>query len=125
MPTFDVVDQTYLVAHPARVRAMVGSPTTWPAWWSGWLLTVTEDRGESGVRWLVSRPVLGTMELWLEQLPEGTLVHLFLRAEPLAGTSRLGRQPARFTADLARQWKAQMWALKDALEAGRPPGHPR
>jgi len=124
VPTFDLTDRTYVVARPAQVRETFADAAAWGHWWPGWLLTVTEDRGPLGVRWWVSRPVVGSLEIWLEEHPEGTVVHMFLRAEPLAPTDRIARRPARFASDVTRQWKLRAWALKDRLEAGRPPGQP-
>lgn len=45
-------------------------------------LTVVEDRAEKGMRWAVAGPLTGTMEIWLEPVLDGVVLHYFLHAEP-------------------------------------------
>ena len=56
------------------------------------------------------------MEVWLEALGGGTVVHWYLRAVPRAATSarRLRRDRERRVV----AWKAHMFELKDQVEAG-------
>ena len=53
MPQLDLVDETFVVAEPARVAAAVRDPARWAGWWPDLRLGVFQDRGEAGVRWNV------------------------------------------------------------------------
>ncbi|HTZ45248.1 MAG TPA: hypothetical protein VMB79_15420 [Jatrophihabitans sp.] len=65
-----------------------------------------------------ARPLTGTVELWLEPMRGGVLLHHYLRLDPATGT--LPRRAAeRATHDFARHAKRQFWRVKDRLEAGR------
>jgi hypothetical protein len=48
---------------------------------------VIEDRGPAGQRWTVAGPLTGTMEVWLEPVMDGVLLHYFLHAEPSGVTA--------------------------------------
>jgi hypothetical protein len=117
----DVADDTFVVATPAAVAALVRDPASWRAWWPDLLLTVTRDRGLAGMQWSVRGAVLGSMEIWLEPWGDGVVIHWYLRAEP----ARVVRRPERARAERVLRWKEQVHALKDRLEAGREPGSPR
>ncbi|MEO6083650.1 MAG: hypothetical protein ABIQ18_11160, partial [Umezawaea sp.] len=69
-----------------------------------------------------TRALTGTMEVWLEPVLDGTLLHYFLRAELPDGVSdkRVRREIRR------RQLAAKevSLGLKMTLEAGRAPGCP-
>ena len=41
-----------------------------------------EDRADKGIRWTVAGPLTGTMEIWLESMLDGVILHYFLHAEP-------------------------------------------
>jgi len=117
----DVVDETFLAAAPAEVAAAMGRPQRWRRWWPDLRLTVVHDRGPQGVRWSVAGALRGTMEVWLEPMLDGTVLHHFLRAElPGASPAELDaqRHRRRLTA------KAVAFELKAELEHGRPPGEP-
>ena len=43
---------------------------------------MTRDRGVKGVQWAVRGALTGSMEIWLEPVGDGTVVHWFLRADP-------------------------------------------
>lgn len=107
---------TFVVAPPVVVAATVGEPGRWDAWWPDLELTVTEDRGVQGVRWVVAGAVSGSAELWLEPVLDGTVVHWFLRGEPASGSA------ARAERRYRRAWRSTVLGVKDALEADRPPG---
>ena len=72
--------------------------------------------------------LVGTMEVWLEPVLDGTLLHYFLRATPAdaAGTPReLAPRDLRREFDRrARAAKAIALGLKEILEDGREPGVP-
>lgn len=123
MSTIQVADQTFVAAPPARVAEVIGSRARWRTWWPDLALQVGEDRGDKGIRWIVSGPVDGTMEVWLEPSLDGVIVHYFMHAEPTGG--------ARGTSDLVALDRARRIAgkkmsfdVKALLEAGRPAGEP-
>ena len=110
----DIADDTFLVAAVAAVADVVRDPASWRAWWPDLALTVTQDRGVAGMRWTVDGSVVGSMEIWLEPVGAGTVLHWFLRADPSA--ARSPRRLARARERRVRGWKAQVFALKDRLE---------
>lgn len=133
MPVIDLVDETFIVASPARLAAVVADRRRWQAWWPELRLDVFMDRGEQGIRWSVTGALVGSAEVWLEPFGDGAIVHYYLRADPTAPQSTtqsraLPDSPrGRRTADRLRRahalaWKTTVWALKSELEAGRPPG---
>lgn len=121
MPQVDVVDETFVVAPPAAVAAVFSDPAAWREYWPDLVLDVYADRGEEGVRWTVRGGLTGTMEVWLERVLDGTLVHYFLRAE-LPGASAGSARREAVRRQLAA--KAVAMRVKAALEDGRPPGCP-
>lgn len=132
----DLVDETYVVAAPAAVAAVVADERRWNRWWPGLQLTIFMDRGEQGIRWSVTGDLVGSSEIWLEPFKDGVVLHYYLRAEPTAPGSTTQARPlpdsprGRRAADRIRvrhalAWKRTVWSLKDELEAGRRPGEPR
>ena len=125
MPQLDLVDETFVVAAPARVAAAVRDPARWPAWWPDLTLSVFQDRGDQGVRWNVRGTLVGSMEVWLEPYGDGVIVHHYVRCDVP------GRRPpgpgaaARLRRRRERHAKRVFWALKDELEAGRRAGEGR
>ena len=122
MPSIDVVDETFLAVHRGRVAAEFADPARWPALWPDLTLEVVTDRGDQGVRWTVGGALVGSMEVWLEEVLDGTVVHYFLRADPPVPLS-----PRRAGAEVHRRQraaKAIALALKARLEDGRAPGEP-
>ena len=78
------------------------------------------DRGADGLRWTVRGALVGTMEVWLEPMLDGTLLHYFLRAD-LPGSA----DPRRAERERRRRQLATKritLGLKMALEHGRPAG---
>nr|CRL70129.1 hypothetical protein CPGR_00400 [Mycolicibacter nonchromogenicus] len=72
----------------------------------------------------MSGPLTGTMEIWLEPMLDGVLLHYFLHAEPTGVT---GRQLARL--NLAKlnhrrrvAGKQMAFEIKHRLESSRPVG---
>ncbi len=128
MPTVDVVDETFLVVERARVAAEFADPAAWPALWPDLRLTVVTDRGDQGVRWTVTGALVGSMEVWLEEVLDGTVLHYYLRADGAgADGGPVPLPPRRAAAEARRRHrhaKALALALKRRLENGRPPGEP-
>jgi hypothetical protein len=131
VPLVNIVDESFIVASPESVRNVLCDP----AWWAGWLpgaaLTPYDDRGRLGVRWTVSGALSGTAEVWLEEHGDGTIVHVYLRADPPSGvTAGAGpRRVRRMRRGMAARYvfplKRAMFAAKDLLEADRAPGTAR
>jgi hypothetical protein len=77
----DIVDETFLVVPPKIVASAFADPAAWRRYWPDLTLSVYADRGDEGIRWTVRGALTGTMEVWLEPMLDGTLLHYFLRAE--------------------------------------------
>lgn len=136
MPLVDLVDETFLVASPERIAARFAEPQTWRQWWPGLTLELAEDRGAEGIRWRVTGgwaasgedALRGTSEVWLEPFHDGTIVHFYLRVDPVADIpDDRARAKRRRLADRLRRrhavdFKRRLNALKDELETGRAPG---
>ncbi|MFD7657036.1 polyketide cyclase / dehydrase and lipid transport [Actinosynnema sp. NPDC059797] len=120
MPSVDVVDETFLAVPPAVVAAAFAEPASWRGFWPDLTLDVYADRGIQGLRWTVGGALVGTMEVWLEPVLDGTLLHYFLRADLPGDPS-----PGRVRREVRRRQlaaKEVSLGLKTTLEAGRPPG---
>jgi hypothetical protein len=118
----DLIDETFVVAAPAAVARVVRDPARWRQWWPDLDLTVFQDRGEQGVRWNVRGALAGSMEVWLEPYGDGVILHYYLRCDPPAGRTLRPSAAQREVRRRSRHAKRVFWALKDELEAGRPPG---
>lgn len=119
-----VADVTFIAAGPARVGAAVADPAGWRRWWPDLRLEVVEERGDKGIRWAVTGPLTGTMEIWLEPALDGVLLHYFLHAEPSGASARqLARMNlARLTHRRRVAGKKMAFEVKAALESSRPIG---
>ena len=129
MPSIDVVDETFLAVPPERLAAEFADPALWRRLWPDLDLEVMTDRGPAGLRWTVTGALVGSMEVWLERVLDGTVLHYFLRAEPAAPDRRRGPRRAATrhrveTVRRQRRAKAVAFALKRRLEQGRPAGVP-
>jgi hypothetical protein len=128
MSTVDVVDETFLTVPPVRVAAEFADPEGWRRFWPDLRLTVMADRGAQGFRWTVRGALVGSMEVWLEPVLDGTVLHYYLRADPSGAAGRPSAlAPRRAAAEISRRQraaKAIALGLKDRLEAGRAPGEP-
>jgi hypothetical protein len=134
VPLVDLIDETFVVAPPAALAARLRRPELWREWWPALDLVVFQDRGQQGVRWTVTGALVGTSEIWLEPVGDGTLVHYYLRADPTRRGSatepvegppaRLARLAQRVGRAHAVAVKARVNALKDEMERGREPGMP-
>jgi hypothetical protein len=115
-----VADQTFVAAPGAAVADILAGPNNWRRWWPDLTLDVREDRGDKGMRWSISGGLTGTMEVWLEPVLDGVILHYFLHAEPknqtrdLAAANRARRVAGRKVA----------FEVKSRLESGRPAGVP-
>ncbi|AEF35717.1 MULTISPECIES: hypothetical protein [Mycobacteriaceae] len=124
MNSIQVADETFIAASGAQVGALVGDRSSWRRWWPDLQLQLVEDRAEKGVRWTVGGPLTGTMEIWLDPMLDGVLLHYFLHAEPSGVT---GRQLAKM--NLAKlnhrrrvAGKRMAFEVKARLEQARPVG---
>lgn len=116
-----MIDETFLAVPPTSVAAAFADPRAWRRFWPDLELAVYADRGAEGLRWTVRGALVGTMEVWLEPVLDGTVLHYFLRADfPPGVTGKALKEVAR------RQQAAKAVALdlKFVLEDGRPPGIP-
>ncbi|MFC4123505.1 polyketide cyclase / dehydrase and lipid transport [Nocardia rhizosphaerae] len=122
MSSIQVADQTFLAAPPAAIAELVGATANWRRWWPDLRLDVREDRGDKGIRWTVTGPLEGTMEVWLEACPDGAILHYFLHAEPTAAKPLSPRALAAVNRARRVAGKDMSFELKAGLEAGRPAG---
>ena len=131
MPNVDLADETFVVADPRRVADVVADRAQWARWWPELELTVFQDRGEKGIRWTTTGALVGSCEIWVEPWGDGAIVHYYLRADPTCrgSASRARALSHRQRIVATRRWavrtRASMNTLKDVLEGGRQPGHPR
>jgi hypothetical protein len=128
MPSVDVVDETFVAVPPYVLAAEFATPAQWRRLWPDLDLEVVMDRGVAGFRWTVAGALVGSMEVWLEPVLDGTVLHYFLRADPPGPDG--APQPApphRGAAEARRRQRAAKgiaFACKDRLEAGRAAGEP-
>ena len=118
MAQLEVIDETWIAAPAEQVAALVADPRRCRQWWPEGELTVAEDRGREGIRWRMApgRPLNGSVEIWVEAVRDGAVLHYFIRAD------RAGRPwSRRALAHLRRahevRAKQTFWAVKDELEA--------
>jgi hypothetical protein len=124
MNSIQIADETFVCADPAAVGAAVANQSSWRRWWPDLKLTVVEDRGPAGQRWTVTGALTGTMEVWLEAVMDGVVLHYFLHAEP---TGVSGAALAQLNlADLNHRrrvaGKDMAFEIKTDLERTRPVG---
>jgi hypothetical protein len=119
VPGVEIADDTFIVAAPADVAMVVADPRRWRRWWPDLDLAVSRDRGPAGIVWSVHGPLEGEMEIWLEPVADGVVLHYLVRADTA------DPRPARLRQRRTRDWKRHAHLLKDELEAGREPGRPR
>lgn len=124
-PQIHLIDETWIEAGLERTSAAVANSEMWRVWWPTLHLTVTRNRGLKGIQWAArtragADPELaGTVEIWLEPMSGGVLLHHFVRLDP-ADRRPLGhRRQARVLRQLGWQGKRAFWQLKDELEADR------
>ena len=122
--TIQVADETFVAASPAAVGRAVGDRAAWRRWFPDLLLDVVEDRSDKGVRWTVTGPLTGTMEIWLEPVLDGVILHYYLHAEP-AGAAAWQLAKMDVPAMTYRRrvaGKRMAFEVKNTLESSRPVG---
>lgn len=124
MPSLDIVDETFLVVPPSVLAATYADRAVWRRLWPDLRLEVYADRGEAGMRWTVTGALVGTQEVWLEPVLDGTLQHYFLRADPPAPQRWSPAQLRRRTTERQLAAKTVSLRLKRVLEGDRPAGAP-
>lgn len=117
-----MIDETFLAVPPSTVAAAFADPRAWRRFWPDLDLAVYADRGDEGVRWTVRGALVGTMEVWLEPVLDGTVLHYFLRADFPPGAPGKARRGVKEAQRRQRAAKAVALDLKFVLEDGRPPG---
>ncbi|MCV7174678.1 polyketide cyclase / dehydrase and lipid transport [Mycolicibacterium sphagni] len=129
MNSIQVADETFVAADPAAVGRAVSDRASWRRWWPDLRLDVVEDRADKGVRWTVTGPLTGSMEIWLEPVLDGVLLHYFLHAEPsgIAAWQLAKMNLAKLNHKRRVAGKRMAFEVKSTLEASRPvgvaPGH--
>ncbi|SHF40697.1 polyketide cyclase / dehydrase and lipid transport [Streptoalloteichus hindustanus] len=122
------MDETFVAVPPAAVAAVFADSAACRRFWPDLVLEVYADRGAEGVRWAVRGALVGTMEVWLEPVLDGTVLHYFLRADGAGPGGQPAPLPPKAAAREARRRllaaKAVAFEVKAALEAGRPAGCP-
>jgi len=135
VPSVDVLDDTFVVVPPRTLAAIFADPERCRRFWPDLRLTVYADRGDQGLRWTVRGALVGTMEVWLEPVLDGTVLHYYLRADPADKDGTVlpaapyrgsgGPRCRRAAAETRRRQlaaKRLAFALKDELEADREIG---
>ncbi|OBF37337.1 polyketide cyclase / dehydrase and lipid transport [Mycobacterium sp. ACS1612] len=124
MNSVQIADETFIAADPVEVGRAVGDPASWRRWWPDLLLTVVEDRADKGHRWTVAGALTGTMEIWLEPVLDGVVLHYFLHAEPsgVAAWQLAKMNLAKMNHRRRVAGKNMAFEVKRILEATRPVG---
>jgi hypothetical protein len=124
MNSIQIADETFVAADPVEVGRAIGDPASWRRWWPDLILTVVEDRGDKGHRWTVAGALTGTMEVWLEPVLDGVVLHYFLHAEPSGVAAwQLAKMNLPKTNHRRRvAGKNMAFEVKRTLEATRPVG---
>ena len=120
MNSVQIADETFVCADPVDVGRSVADSSSWLRWWPDLRLTVVEDRGPAGHRWTVAGALTGTMEVWLETMMDGAILHYFLHAEPTGSTAGLDLAKLNHSRRVAG--KKMAFEVKTRLEAQRPVG---
>lgn len=124
MNSIQIADETFVCADPAAVGAAVANQSSWRRWWPDLKLTVVEDRGPAGQRWTVTGALTGTMEVWLEAVMDGVVLHYFLHAEPtgVTGAALAELNLAQLNHRRRVAGKNMAFEIKTDLERTRPVG---
>ena len=119
-----ISDETFVAADPVEVGRAVADLASWRRWWPDLRLTVVEDRGAVGHRWTVTGALTGTMEIWLEPVLDGVVLHYFLHAEPsgVAAWQLAKMNLAKMNHRRRVAGKDMAFEVKRTLEATRPVG---
>lgn len=124
MNSIQIADETFVCADPVDVGIQVADRSNWLRWWPDLRLTVVEDRGPMGHRWTVTGALTGTMEVWLEPVLDGVILHYFMHAEPSGVAAwELARMDLAKTNHQRRvAGKNMAFEVKAKLEEARPVG---
>ncbi|MUL82407.1 MULTISPECIES: polyketide cyclase / dehydrase and lipid transport [unclassified Mycolicibacterium] len=124
MNSIQIADETFVCADPAAVGAAVADAASWRRWWPDLGLKVVEDRADKGQRWNVTGALTGTMEVWLEEVMDGVVLHYFLHAEPSGATAEqlADMDLAKLNHRRRVAGKAMAFEIKQRLESTRPIG---
>ena len=124
MHSIQIADEMFVAADPAAVGRAVADPASWRRWWPDLRMEVIEDRADKGMRWTVTGPIAGTMEIWLEPVLDGVLLHYFVHAEPtgVAAWQLAKMNLAKLTHQRRVAGKRMAFEVKATLEASRPVG---
>ncbi|MUM18634.1 polyketide cyclase / dehydrase and lipid transport [Mycobacterium sp. CBMA271] len=127
MNSIQVADQTFIAADPVDIGRVISNSTDWRRWWPDLQLNVVEERAEKGIRWTVAGPLTGTMEVWLQPVLDGAIVHYFLHAEPSGASAAQVAKLNLAKLNHARRIVGKRFAfgIKQQLEATRPIGESR
>jgi hypothetical protein len=120
--SIQVADQTFVAASGAAVAEVLADRSRWHRGWPDLTLEVREDRGDKGIRWSVSGPLTGTMEVWLEPSLDGVILHYFMHAEPPGAAALSPRTLMAANRSRRVAGKKMSFEVKSRLEAGRPAG---
>lgn len=124
MNSIQIADETFVCADPLDVGRAIADRANWRQWWPDLRLTVIEDRGPMGHRWTVTGALTGTMEIWLEAVMDGVVLHYFLHAEPSGAAAwELARlNLAKMNHQRRVAGKRMAFEVKRKLEERRPVG---
>lgn len=124
MNSIQIADETFLCADPVDIGAAVADQRNWRRWWPDLQLTVIEDRGPAGQRWTVTGALTGTMEVWLEAVMDGAVLHYFLHAEPagVTGAALAELDLPQLNHQRRVAGKNMAFEIKNNLERNRPVG---
>lgn len=128
MPLVDISDDTFVRATPHVLSPRLGEDELLRRCLPVLRLWTSEDRGVRGRRWRAGlrwwpRPRItgrwvGTAEVWLEPWHDGTLVHLYVRLDPVRGPAgrSQARRARRLHDSVRRTWKRELHTWKDHVE---------
>lgn len=124
MNSIQIADETFVAADPADVGAAVADAPSWRRWWPDLRLSVVEDRADRGQRWTVTGALTGTMEVWLQPVLDGVVLHYFLHAEPAGAAAwQLAKMNlAKCNHRRRVAGRTMAFEVKQRLEASRPVG---
>ncbi|MCW4355395.1 polyketide cyclase / dehydrase and lipid transport [Hoyosella sp. YIM 151337] len=124
MSSIHIADDTFVAASPGLVAAELSFESDWRRWWPDLAVSVREDRAEKGIRWRVGDALEGTMEVWLEPVLDGTMLHYFLHAEPAGGLIPQAGELADLNHKRRVAGRSMALEVKFRAERGRRPGEP-
>ena len=113
MPTVDIADETYVAVAPEVLAPRLTAPSLLVEWFPLLRWDVFMDRAEKGTRWSIRGEIDGSLEVWLEPMGRGTLVHWFVRGEPTMSRGDVARSYVELL-------NARMFAFKDEAEGSAP-----